>query len=167
MKNIYRGALLITIALTGCAGTKLPSSQPANDVSQAQIGAVQQKIAMCISDVNKTADAKYVDEHIMVITPNSPNSKELFNSSDKISSDQADALKRFKELTLKCRGIANELPTPALVGVYTNFYEKIDAVYTDLIDRRITIGVANQERAMRIQYARSRWAEILKSQKGT
>ena len=167
MKNIYRSAILIAIALTGCAGSKLPSSQPANDVSQAQIDAVQQKIATCISDVNKTEDAKYVDEHIMVLTPNSPNAKELFNSSDKITNDQAVVLKRFKESTLRCRGIANELPTPALVGIYTNFYEKIDAVYTDLIDKRITIGVANQERAMRIRYARSRWVEILKTQKGT
>ena len=166
MNNIYRGALLITIALTGCAGSKLPTSQPANDVSQAQIDAVQKKMVSCISEVNSTEDAKYVDAHIIALIPNSPNAKELFNSSNKISSDQAVVLKRYEEVALKCRAIANELPTPALVGVYTNFYEKIDAVYADLISKRITIGVANQERAMRIQYARSRWAEIVKAQKG-
>ena len=42
----------------------------------------------------------------------------------------------------------------------------IDAVYKDLIDKRITIGVANQERQMRIQYAKSRFAQILKSETG-
>jgi len=35
-----------------------------------------------------------------------------------------------------------------------------------LIDKRITIGVANQERQMRIQYAKSRFAQILKSETG-
>lgn len=167
MKNVYCGALLITIALTGCASRQLPPDRVVNDVSQAQVDAVQEKISVCISDINKTEDAKYVDKHVMVLTSNSPNAKALFNSSEKISAEQAIVLNRFKESTLKCRGIANELPTSALVEVYTNFYSKIDAVYIDLLDKRITIGVANQERAMRIQYARSRWVEIMKTQKGT
>ena len=47
-----------------------------------------------------------------------------------------------------------------------NFYTNIDAVYKDLLDKRITIGVANQERQMRIQYAKSRFAQILKSETG-
>jgi len=78
----------------------------------------------------------------------------------------AVVIKLLKHSTLKCRSISNELPLPALVEVYTNFYTKIDGVYADLLDKRITIGVANQERAMRIQYARSRWAEVMKAQKG-
>jgi hypothetical protein len=68
---------------------------------------------------------------------------------------------------MKCRAIASELPSPALVAVYSNFYVNIDAVYKDLIDKRITIGVANQERAMRIHYAKDRWAQIIKAQKGS
>ena len=166
MKNIYRGVLMFAVLLSGCATNTAPIKNPNNDVSIAKVNEVQKKIASCIAEVNQSDDAKYVDEHILVLTEKSPNAKELFNSSDKIASDQAAVLVRFKESTLKCRDIANELPSPALVGIYTNFYVNIDAVYKDLIDKRITIGVANQERQMRIQYAKSRFAQILKSETG-
>ena len=167
MKNIYRGIALLAILLSGCATNVAPINKPNNDVSIAKVNEVQKKIALCVAEVNQSDDAKYVDEHILVLAEKSPNAKELFNSSDKIASDQAAVLKRFKESTLKCRAIANELPSPALVAVYTNFYVNIDAVYKDLIDKRITIGVANQERSMRIQYAKERWAQILKAEKGS
>jgi len=179
MKNIYRGAFILAIALTGCATNKAPSAQTVSELPQAasesskknsalqpQIDAIQKQIASCVSEVNHTDDAKYVNEHILVLTQNNPEAKALNNSSAKITQAQAVVLKRFKESTLKCRSISNELPLPALVEVYTNFYTKIDGVYADLLDKRIAIGVANQERAMRIQYAKSRWAEVMKTQKG-
>jgi hypothetical protein len=166
MNNIYRGVAMVVILLSGCASNTSPVKKPNNDISIAKVNEVQKKIASCVAEVNQSDDAKYVDEHILVLTEKGANAKELFNSSDKIASDQAVVLMRFKESTLKCRDIANELPSPALVAVYTNFYTNIDAVYKDLIDKRITIGVANQERSMRIQYAKERWAQILKSEKG-
>ncbi len=165
MKNIYHGVLMFAVLLSGCATNTAPK-KATNDVSIAKVNEVQKKISSCIAEVNQSDDAKYVDEHILVLTEKSPNAKELFNSSDKIASDQAAVLIRFKESTLKCRAITNELPSPALVAVYSNFYTNIDAVYKDLIDKRITIGVANQERQMRIQYAKTRFAQILKSETG-
>lgn len=167
MKNIYRSIALLVILLSGCATNVAPINKSGNDVSIVKVNEVQKKIASCVAEVNQSEDAKYVNEHILVLTDKSPNAKELFNSSDKIASDQAAVLKRFKESTLKCRAIANELPSPALVAIYTNFYTNIDSVYKDLIDKRITIGVANQERSMRIQYAKERWAQILKAEKGS
>ncbi len=166
MKNIYRGIALLAILLSGCATNETPTNKPGNDVSIAKVNEVQKKIASCVAEVNQSDDAKYVDEHILVLTEKSQNAKELFNSSDKIAFDQAAVLIRFKESTLKCRDITNELPSPALVAVYANFYTNIDAIYKDLIDKRITIGVANQERQMRIQYAKSRFSQILKSETG-
>ncbi|OZA78357.1 hypothetical protein [Polynucleobacter sp. 39-46-10] len=165
MKNIYRGIAMLFILLSGCTTAPSPINKSGNDVSIAKVNEVQKKIATCIAEVNQSDDAKYVDEHILVLTENSKNAKALFGSSDKIASDQAAVLKRFKESTLKCRAIASELPSPELVAVYTNFYINIDSVYKDLIDKRITIGVANQERSMRIHYAKERWAKILKSQR--
>ena len=166
MKNIHHSIALLVILSSGCATNAAPINKPGNDVSIAKVNEVQKKIASCVAEVNQSDNAKYVDEHILVLTEKSPNAKELFNSSDKITSDQATVLIRFKESTLKCRDIASELPSPALVTVYTNFYTNIDAVYKDLIDRRITIGVANQERQMRIQYAKNRFVQILKSETG-
>ena len=166
MNNIYRGVAMVVILLSGCASNTSLTKKPNCDISIAKVNEVQKKIASCVAEVNQSDDAKYVDEHILVLTEKSPNAKELFNSSDKIASDQAAVLIRFKESTLKCRAITNELPSPALVAVYSNFYTNIDAVYKDLIDKRITIGVANQERSMRIQYAKIRFAQILKSETG-
>ena len=180
MKNIYRGAFILAIALSGCATNKAPTAQTTteapqvasesskkNSALQSQVDVIQKKIASCVSEVNKSEDAKYVNEHILVLTQNNPEANALNNSSAKITSEQAVVLKRFKESTLKCRAISKEFASPALVEVYENFYTKIDGVYTDLLDKRITIGVANQERAMRIQYAKSRWAEMMKAQKGS
>ena len=180
MKIIYRGTFILAVALSGCATNKAPTAQTTTEAPQAasessnknstlqsQIDAIQKKIASCVSEVNQSDDAKYVNEHILVLTQNNPEANALNNSSAKITGEQAVVLKRFKESTLKCRSISNELPSPALVEVYTNFYTKIDGVYTDLLDKRITIGVANQERAMRIQYAKGRWAEMMKAQKGS
>ncbi|ABP34003.1 MULTISPECIES: hypothetical protein [Polynucleobacter] len=165
MKYIYRSILLVGFLLVGCSSNKAPTSQSATDVSQTQVDSVLKKIQVCLSEVNQTEDAKYVDQKIIALLPNNPNAKTLFNSSDKISSEQAVILTRFQESTLRCQVIAKELPSPDLVAVYSNYYEKIGDVYKDLIGQKITIGVANQERAMRIQYARSRWAQIMKEHK--
>ena len=171
MKNSYKIMCLLVIALTGCAGTKAPSegvgavSISAEDL-QNQVNAVQKKLNECISEVNKSDDAKYINAHVLSLSPNNPNAQDLFNSSDKITPEQAVVLNRFKESTVTCRAITQEFPKPALVDIYANFYTQIDALYADLLAKRTTIGVANQERAMRIQYAKSQWADTMKVLRG-
>jgi hypothetical protein len=165
MKYLYRSILLVSIALGACSTAKSPDSQSENSVSQAQIDAVSKKMQGCIAEVNQTEDAKYVDQKIIALTPNNPHAKELFNSSDKLGSEQILYLNRFRESSMKCQQIAKEFPAQDLATVYTNYYEKVNEVYKDLVDQKITIGVANQERAMRIQYARSRWAQIMREHK--
>ena len=43
--------------------------------------------------------------------------------------------------------------SPDKKAIYEDFFIKIDGVYADLIARKITIGVANQERQLLIQDA--------------
>ncbi|SNX27708.1 hypothetical protein SAMN06295945_0024 [Polynucleobacter meluiroseus] len=170
MKKILSYICLSTVILAGCASNKSNSSDAisaSNDGLQKQVQAVQQKMSACIADVNKTEDAKYVDSYVIAITPNNPNAKKLFNSADFITDEQATILKRFKDSTLQCRGITKELPKPEMVAVYEYYYSKVDDVYADLISKRITIGVANQERSMRIQYTREKWAAVMKAQKAS
>jgi hypothetical protein len=165
MKNTYKVTCLLLIALTGCAGTQTSPSQSvkknSGDELQRQVNVIQKKLNDCIAKANQSDDAKFVDAHVISLTANNPNAQELFNSSEKINSEQAVILTRFKDSTLACRIISDEFPKPALVSVYADFYKSVDAVYADLLSKRVTIGVANQERAMRIQYAKSQWVEAM------
>ena len=166
MKTIYRITLLVVFALSGCATNTMSAKQSNNEALMVEVNKVQKKVADCIIRVNQSDDAKYVDENIFALSEKSPNADALLHSKEKLTAEQAKILNRFRQSTVECRQIHNELPSPELVKVYTNFYENIDAVYRDLIDQRITIGVANQERQMRIRYARNRFAQILKAERG-
>ena len=177
MKTRYKIMCMLVVALTGCAATKpsLSGSGTQGNAAvnltgeelQSQVNTVQKKLNDCIAKVNETDDAKFINAHVLSLAPNNPNAKDLFKSTEKLSPEQAAVLARFKESTTACRSISQEFPNPALVDIYANFYKQIDAVYADLLAKRITIGVANQERAMRIQYARSQWVETMKAQKGS
>ncbi|QWC96403.1 hypothetical protein G6733_06710 [Polynucleobacter paneuropaeus] len=169
MKNFFRVVCLSTLVLAGCANNKPTSTEltPENKAEiQEQVKTVQKKMSACIAGVNKTDDTKYVDANIIVISTNNPNANKLFNSADFISDEQAVELKKFKEATMQCRPIAKELPKPELVAVYEYYYSKVDDVYNDLVNKRITIGVANQERQMRLHYTNDKWAQAMKTYQG-
>jgi len=169
MKTFFRVVCLSTLVLTGCASNKPIGTESTSDNKaeiQKQVELVQKKMSACVADVNKTNEAKYVDANIIVISANSPNAKQLMNSPDMINDEQALALKKFKEATMQCRVLAKELPKPDMVAVYEYYYSKIDDVYNDLVNKRITIGVANQERQMRLRYTNEKWAQVMKDYKG-
>ena len=72
---------------------------------------------------------------------------------DKLTEEQAKALTNYLAEANSCRPIALEDLSPAKKEIYEGFFKKIDGVYADLIARKITIGVANQERQLLIQDA--------------
>ena len=121
----------------------------------------------CITQVNAKDDAKDVNANIIIILPNNPNAKKLLSSTEFITDQQAMELKQFKEETMQCRGIAKEFPKPEMVAVYDYYYSKVDDVYSDLVNKKITIGVANQERQMRLSYTNDKWAEVMKDYQGS
>jgi hypothetical protein len=170
MKNIFRVACLFTLALAGCASNKsgnTASTAESNTEIQKQVELVQKKMSACVTDISKTDDEKYVDANIIVISAHNPNAKKLMSSTNFINDEQAAALTRFKEATLQCRPIAKELPKPEMIAVYEYYYSKVDDVYKELINKKITIGVANQERQMRLRYTNDKWAQVMKSYKGS
>lgn len=169
MKTLFRVVCLSALVLAGCASNKSGAEiSPENKAEvKKEVEIVQAKMSACVADVNKTNEAKYVDANIIVISANSPNAKQLMNSPDMINDEQALALKKFKEATMQCRVLAKELPKPDMVAVYEYYYSKIDDVYNDLVNKRITIGVANQERQMRLHYTNDKWAEVMKDYQGS
>jgi len=169
MKTLFRVVCLSTVILAGCASNKsgtVEISPESKAEIKKEVEIVQKKMSDCVADVNKTEEAKYVNVNVIVIFPDSPNAKQLLNSPEFINQEQAIALKKFKDATMQCRPIAKELPKPEMVAVYEYYYSKVDDVYDDLVNKRITIGVANQERQMRLHYTNDKWAQVMKGYQG-
>ena len=161
MKNIFKLSLMGIAFLSGCATTvapnnpvqvaKVPSpmTAPAPDHS----GSVAKRLNDCIIRSNQSADAMLVVSQIIAVTRNNPHAKALFSSPDKLTDQQAKALTSYLAEANSCRPIALEGLSPEKKAVYEDFFKKIDGVYADLIAKKITIGVANQERQLLTQDA--------------
>jgi hypothetical protein len=161
MKNIFKLSLMGIAFLSGCAANiapnnpvqvaKFPSpmTAPAPDHS----GAVAKRLNDCIIRSNQSADAMLVDSQIIAVTRNNPHAKALFSSPDKLTDQQAKALTSYLAEVNSCRPIALEGLSTEKKVVYEDFFKKIDGVYADLIAKKITIGVANQERQLLTQDA--------------
>jgi hypothetical protein len=162
MKNIFKLSLIGIAFLSGCATntTSNNSAQvikapaPVTVIAPVQSGAISGRLNDCIVRTNQSADALLVDSQIIVVTRNNPHAKALFNSADKLTDQQAIALTSYLKEANTCRPFATEGLSPELASIYQEFFKKIDGVYADLITRKITIGVANQERQLLIQDAR-------------
>jgi hypothetical protein len=161
MKNIFTFSLVGIVLLSGCAANIAPtnSNQVANvpmakkAIAPVHSADVAKRLNECIVRTNQSADAILVDSQILAITRSNPHAKELFSSPDKLTDQQALALSNYLAAANTCRPIATEGLSPELLSVYQEFFKKIDGVYADLIARKITIGVANQERQLLIQDA--------------
>ena len=161
MKNTFKLTLIGVIFLGGCASSVAPnnpvienkSSTRASSTSSVHSPGVAKRLNDCIVRSNQSADALLVDSEIIVVTRNNPHSKALFSSPDKLTDQQAKALASYVSEANTCRPIALEGLSPEMTTVYQDFFKKIDGVYADLIARKITIGVANQERQLLIQDA--------------
>ena len=161
MKNILKFCSIVIVLLSGCttyvapsnpvqvAKTPSPITAPVPDHS----GSVAKRLNDCIIHSNQSADALLVDSQVIAVTRNNSHAKALFSSADKLTDEQAKALTNYLAEANSCRPIALEGLSPEKKIVYEDFFKKIDGVYADLIARKITIGVANQERQLLIQDA--------------
>ena len=162
MKNIYKLSLLGIFLLSGCATNVAPNNpvqvikapSPMMALAPDHSGSVAKRLNDCIIRKNQSADATLVDSQIIAVTRNNPHAKALFSSADKLTDLQAKALMSYLAEANSCRPIAVEGLSPEKKAIYEDFFKKIDGVYADLIARKITIGVANQERQLLIQDSR-------------
>lgn len=168
MKNIYKLSLVGLFAFSGCA-TNLTTNNPAQTAkvpspmtapAPVHSTGVAKRLNDCIVKTNQSADALLVDSQIISVTRNNPHAKALFNSTDKLTDQQAKALTGYLLEANTCRPIALEGLNPAMTSLYQDFFRRIDRLYEDLIARKITIGVANQERQLLIQDAHLKRQEL-------
>jgi hypothetical protein len=162
MKNIFKLSLIGIVCLSGCATNIAPNNlaQVAKSPAPVHSPDVAKRLNDCIVKGNQSADALLVDSQIIAVTRGHPNAKALFSSPDKLTDQQAKALANYLIEANTCRPIALEGLTPEMTSVYQDFFKKIDGVYADLISKKITIGVANQERQLLIQDARMKRLDI-------
>ena len=162
MKNIYKLGVMGAILLGGCS-TNMTPTNPIQVVQNPKVAtpdapihtaAVAKRLNDCIVRTNQSAEALLVDSQIIVVTRNNQHAKALFSSPDKLNDEQAHALTKYLEEANTCRPVAIEGLNPEVIQIYQEFFKKLDGVYADLISRKITIGVANQERQLLIQDAR-------------
>jgi hypothetical protein len=175
MKKLLLISSASLVFLGGCASNESPSirsnelavqSKPLNTPSKS-ISApmpkddIQNEIAQCIQVVNEGKTAKSIDGTIFALDPSNPGSKFLYSSPNKLTTDEAALLAKFKKETQKCRQISKKIQNPKLRKVYQNYFVKIDRVYDDLIYKKITIGVANQERSLLMNQFKSQFLDVL------
>ncbi len=161
MKNIFKLSLMGIFSLGGCAINVAPNNpvqvakapSPMTAMAPDHSGAIAKRLNDCIIRGNQSADALLVDSQIIAVTRGNPHAKALFSSPDKLTDQQARALANYLVEANSCRPIALEGLSPEMTSVYQEFFKKIDGVYADLIAKKITIGVANQERQLLIQDA--------------
>jgi hypothetical protein len=168
MKRFIRFVYILTLVLAGCASNKYLGAESTTENTaevQKQIELVQRKIISCMVKVNQTDNGKFVNANLIALSVNNVNAQKLFHSTDFVTDQQAEVLKKFKEETLQCGTFSKEFPKPEMVTVSEYYFSKVDAVYDDLINKRIPIGIANEERQMRPNYTKEKWAEVTKNYK--
>lgn len=175
MKKLLTICSIALTFLAGCASNEGPSVQSNVAASQSKSSVapskrtpaqiprddIQNEIAQCVQAVNEGKTAQAVNGSIFALNPADPSSKFLYSSPNKLTADEAVLLAKFKRETQKCRQIAKKVQNPALRKVYQNYFTKIDRVYDDLIYKKITIGVANQERSLLMNQFKSQFLDVL------
>lgn len=180
MKKRYLTGLFLLLSIAGCTSTQpLPPSKPTvsatlphqakppkQDPNQANIDEVLNRIKNCVNSLNNGPSAKLVDGQILALDQGNPNAKSLFTSKEKLTDEQVSALVAFKKDSQTCRQISNQLTNVKLRKTYQNLFARLDRVYEDLIYKKITIGVANQERVLLVDDFRMQWRDEIKQQQG-
>lgn len=175
MKKILLISSIALVLLGGCASNQHVSTQSnvANIQSKPSISPsksasapkpkddIQNQIAQCIQAVNEGKTAQSIDGTIFALDSANPSSKFLYSSPNKLTTDETVLLSKFKRETQKCRQIAMKIQNPSLRKVYQNYFTKIDRVYDDLIYKKITIGVANQERSLLMNQFKMQFLDAL------
>jgi hypothetical protein len=175
MKKLLFINIVFLVLLAACAGNEnistksdvvtvqpKPLSSPQKSIAApVKKDDIQNEIAQCIQVVNSGNTAKSVDGTIFALDPSNPSSKFLYSSPNKLTTDEATLLAKFKRETQKCRQITTKIQNPALRKVYQNYFAKIDRVYDDLIYKKITIGVANQERSLLMNQFKAQFLDVL------
>ena len=177
MKKIYFLGVIFFVFLVACTTNqtitpKSPSEATLavqatpikSDIDKNNIDTVLYLVKECATNLNDGQIGKSINGQVLALTNNNPGSKALFSSDEKLTDAQIKTLAAFELEAHKCRQVTNQLTNSYLRDIYQQFFAKMDRVYGDLISKKVTIGVANQERALLIDDFRTQWRDAIKKQ---
>lgn len=148
--------MLCLMTLASCGGgsyqqvstaAKLTPAEKLADTYVEAIKLANQKTKQCSDSIKATDEAKLVHKEVLFAGLKDPNAKDLMLSKQRLNSRQSVALQKFMIEQKNCRSIRlNALDKiPYLPSVWIDFYKKSDDLEAQLLNKKITIGEANQQ----------------------
>ena len=123
---------------------------------------VQQQILQC-SHKADLIDQQIVDREIIFLRFNNENMNRLLQSKAVLNNGQVKVLNTFRLAVNRCRSLSSQFPLPSMVEIYQKYYQQVDQIYDDLLEKKITIGEANQKKIKLLEEAFIKWHAIEES----
>lgn len=120
---------------------------------------VQQQILQC-SHKADLIDQQIVDREIIFLRFNNENMNRLLQSKAVLNDGQVKVLNTFRLAINRCRSLSSQFPLPSMVEIYQKYYQQVDQIYDDLLEKKITIGEANQKKMKLLEEAFIKWHAI-------
>ena len=152
----YLISILYLLTIVSCGGgnyqqgNTAPKLTPAEKLADTYVEAVKvanQKTKLCSESIQTTDESKMVHKEVLFASQKDPNAKILMLSKNHLNSKQSSALQKFMIEQKSCRSVRlNALDkVPYLPSVWIDFYKKSDDLAAQLLNKKITIGEANQQ----------------------
>jgi predicted RNase H-like nuclease len=123
---------------------------------------VQQQILQC-SHKADLIDQQIVDREIIFLRFNNENMNRLLQSKAILNDGQIKVLNTFRLAINRCRSLSSQFPLPSMVEIYQKYYQQVDQIYDDLLEKKITIGEANQKKMKLLEETFIKWHAIEES----
>ena len=120
---------------------------------------VQQQILQC-SHKADLIDQQIVDREIIFLRFNNENMNRLLQSKAVLNDGQVKVLNTFRLAVNRCRSLSSQFPLPSMVEIYQKYYQQVDQIYDDLLEKKITIGEANQKKMKLLEETFIKWHAI-------
>jgi len=120
---------------------------------------VQQQILQC-SHKADLIDQQIVDREIIFLRFNNENMNRLLQSKAILNDGQIKVLNTFRLAINRCRSLSSQFPLPSMVEIYQKYYQQVDQIYDDLLEKKITIGEANQKKMKLLEETFTKWHAI-------
>lgn len=120
---------------------------------------VQQQILQC-SHKADLIDQQIVDREIIFLRFNNENMNRLLQSKAILNDGQIKVLNTFRLAINRCRSLSSQFPLHSMVEIYQKYYQQVDQIYDDLLEKKITIGEANQKKMKLLEETFIKWHAI-------
>jgi hypothetical protein len=120
---------------------------------------VQQQILQC-SHKADLIDQQIIDREVLFLRFNNENINRLLQSKALLNDGQIKILNTFRSVVNRCRSLSSQFPLVSMSDLYQKYYQQIDQIYDGLLEKKITIGEANQKKMRLLEETQAKWIAI-------